>query len=222
MSTCSTATSARRLSHDDDAEAGRELETRLRDLERDWRAYKSSRSAAPRRRCSAAGGSDEDLSDFLRCSPRRLVYSPDSGADDSSAGAVVPVKRDSCGRRRRHGSQEEDASSVGSVKVKDSYSASSASSCSCPRHRAALRRRTCSTSSSRSIATDDFSPPAARSAGVADTEEERATKAEGESSVTGNSGRVKRLAAIALVVLVVVGVVAAMMMAGHEEFLVPT
>ncbi|TVU13999.1 hypothetical protein EJB05_37440, partial [Eragrostis curvula] len=146
MSTCSTATSALHSPESRRRDAGR-LETRLRDLERDWDTYKTSRrSGASRhhRRSRSATATpstavteaapDDDLYAFLRCSPRRLVYSLQQDASDgggggsSSAGAVTVVEQGSGDQRRRH-LHEEDASSVCFV-VEAGHSMSSASSCS--------------------------------------------------------------------------------------------
>ncbi|KAK3142804.1 hypothetical protein QOZ80_4BG0351820 [Eleusine coracana subsp. coracana] len=244
MSTYSTATSERRglrrrlFCDDDDAAAGgRQLETRLRDLERDWDTYKAiSHSGAPRHRRtrSAATGTassavtapgDPDLDELLRCSPRRLVYSISDG-DSAGTDSAISVKGGQRLRLRGTETEEDDdAPSVGSVEVE--HSVSRASSCSCPLHCApALRRRRYSTSSSpRTIATDSSLSPASVGGGVVVVTDRATIKTEEARRVPGHCNRMKRLAAVALVA--VVGVIAAAVAVldlsmDKEEFLVPT
>ncbi|KAK3144961.1 hypothetical protein QOZ80_4AG0320410 [Eleusine coracana subsp. coracana] len=223
----STATSEhrglRRRLFCDDADAtagGRQLETRLRDLERDWDAYKAiSHSGAPRHRRTRSAATvtpSSAVTALLRCSPRRLVYS-------LSAGAAVSVKG---GQRLRHrGTETEedgDASSVGSVEV--DHSVSLASSCSCPLHCAAALRYSTS-SSPRTAATDSSLSPDSRGGGVVVVTDRATIKTEEARSVPGHRNRIKRFAAVALVA-VVGGIAAAMAVmergTDQEEFLVPT
>lgn len=156
----------------------RRLQTMMRDLERDWHAYKASRPATPSSAVTAAAGGpvvEDDVlaADLLRCSPRRLVCSL-----QHSGG-------------RRHGIGEDDASSVGSVEVAGPVS-SEHSSCSCPYHRA--RRSVIATESS-------LSPPA-RAGVVVDTDENLTNMLEGRL-VTGHNNRVRFIALVVAAAVVV-------------------
>ncbi|KAL6652758.1 hypothetical protein ACP70R_011683 [Stipagrostis hirtigluma subsp. patula] len=244
MSTCSTATSARR-GHESPRRPGCDvdggdghLEARLRDLERDWDAYKKiGRSGAPRRHrrsrsatatpssavTAAAPGPDDGLCcPLLRLSPRSLLASlqqASSGTDVSDGGAVaVAAKRGSGGQgqgQARRG--DEDASSVCSVKTGYSISMVTASaSCSCPCRCAVPCCGYYSTSSSSAAAAASSLSP-----GEGGVVGEHGTRRVERARVMGTAGW------FAVIALAVVGAVAMAILEfgmddGSAEFLVPT
>ncbi|KAG2565707.1 hypothetical protein PVAP13_7NG134400 [Panicum virgatum] len=187
MSTSSTATSALR-GHEraaaggagdvDEAAHGR-LERRLLDLERDWNAYKTGRSASPRHRRShsatgtpssavttvAAPDANGLLLPLYRCSsPRTLVSSMQrtSSADSGRAAKIISGAAAGDGDSSPTG-----PSSVSSVESGYPVAASSSSSCSCPSQ---CRCVVCSCSysigsSCTGAAAPPFSPAAGGTAG---------------------------------------------------------
>ncbi|PVH35190.1 hypothetical protein PAHAL_7G122500 [Panicum hallii] len=240
MSTCSTATSALR-GHESrgrrrrapppargagvvEAVHGR-LERRLVDLERDWDAYRTGRSGAPRhhhRRSRSATGTpssavtvaapeaDGLLLPLYRCSsPRRLVSSLQrtTSADSDRAAKII---------LRAAGDSPTGPSSVCSVEAGYSMEASS-SSCSCPRRcRCAV---CCSSYSASSSLTGAAAPPFSSAAGG--TAGERARKSDGGRWAAFPTAWIY---AIAFVVVVFVAMVILELRVGDGcgEYLAPT
>ncbi|RLM75017.1 hypothetical protein C2845_PM15G06080 [Panicum miliaceum] len=243
MSTCSTATSAlrghesrgrpRRVpppAHDAgvvEAVHGR-LERRLVDLERDWDAYKTGRSGAPRhRRSRSATGTPSSavttvaapeadglllLLPLYRCSsPRRLVSSlQQTGSADSDCTAKIISGA--------AGDSYTGPSSVCSVEAGYSVAAYSSSACSRPcRCQCGVCYSSYSTSSS---CTGAAAPPFSSAAGG--TAGEHARKSDGGRWWA--AGRAAWISAIALVVVVFVAMVVLELSVdeGCAEYLVPT